>query len=355
MTVWILAALMCLLAAVFIALPVYKQRKRVSPNITLVVVAVLAASVGLYAYQGSPDLPSGRGGDTHSMAEVVAALEARLADQPDDLGGWVMLGRTHLNQQNFAGAVTAFEKAVELEESSNAQTIVSLGEALLARDRSGVTGRPAALFESALAIDPNNPQALFYSGIAAANAGRFEQAASRWEQLQGLNPPAEIRDILQQKIAEWRGDPPVAPASAAAAPAQMPVAQPAANTDGGVSAETPADGMIVSVDLGIAPAAKEAIGRDAAVFIIARDPAVPSPPIAVVRRSLSELPVRVDLSDGNSMMQGRMLSMFEEVELIARVSLSGQPTAQPGDWFASAVVRPAEQARTSLTIDQQVQ
>jgi hypothetical protein len=54
------------------------------------------------------------------------------------------------------------------------------------------------------------------------------------------------------------------------------------------------------------------------------------------------------------MVQGRNLSAFAEIELLARVSLSGGPAAASGDWFGSLIVRPAENSSVSLTIDQQV-
>jgi cytochrome c-type biogenesis protein CcmH len=93
---------------------------------------------------------------------------------------------------------------------------------------------------------------------------------------------------------------------------------------------------------------------EASVFVIARDPAQASPPIAVARRTLSEMPATVELSDSDSMIPGRTLSAFAEVEVIARISVSGQPIAQSGDWFGSAVVKPSEKHSVSLLIDQQV-
>jgi hypothetical protein len=70
---------------------------------------------------------------------------------------------------------------------------------------------------------------------------------------------------------------------------------------------------------------------------------------------LSELPTVVELGDGESMVAGRALSGFVEFELEARVSLSGQPGRQPGDWFGSVLVRPADSGSVSLSIDTQVQ
>ena len=100
--------------------------------------------------------------------------------------------------------------------------------------------------------------------------------------------------------------------------------------------------------------ASSAIANDANVFIIARDPSAPTPPIAVTRHRLSELPTTVSLTDANSMVEGRILSAFAEIELLARVSLSGGPAAQSGDWFGSLIVRPAENDSVFLTIDQKI-
>jgi cytochrome c-type biogenesis protein CcmH len=263
---------------------------------------------------------------------MVASLAARLEDNPDDLNGWKMLGRSHMTLSNFAGAVLAFERAVNIEQSQNAQTLVDLGSALLARDSTRIEGRTAALFESALALEPNNPSALFYGGIAALNRGNTDLAADRWEILLGLNPPEDIRGLIEQRVAEWRGEAPPEPSTPRAEQT----------------------GSIVMAEIVVSAAAMKSLPVEASVFVIARDPAQPSPPIAVTRRLLSELPATVGLSDGDSMIPGRALSAFAEVEVIARVSVSGQPVAQPGDWYASAIVKPSENNAVTLQIDQQV-
>jgi cytochrome c-type biogenesis protein CcmH len=333
MSLWFSIAAMCLVATLFVAWPLYRRQQRLSLLIAGSVAVIVAISLGLYAYQGRPGLPSGAGSDKPPDIEaMVTSLAVRLESDPDDLNGWKMLGRSYMTMQNFAGAVDAYERAVEIEESQVAQTLVDLGAALLARDNTGIQGRTSALFESALALDPNNPNALFYGGIAALNRGDTDLAADRWEILLGLNPPEEIRGILEQRVAEWRGQP--LPAQAAPQVAQS--------------------GSVVSIDITVAPAISGSLPADASVFIIARDPAQPSPPIAVTRRQLSELPAVVTLGDSESMIPGRNLSGFAEFEVIARVSVSGQPIAQSGDWFAAAIVKPAEGDEVSLLIERQV-
>jgi cytochrome c-type biogenesis protein CcmH len=238
---------------------------------------------------------------------------------------------------DFTGAIAAFEKAVELESSQNAQTLVDLGTAILSGSgaNSGVSGRSAALFESALALEPNNPQALFYGGIAAINRDDKELAALRWEKLLGLNPPAEIQGVLQQRIAEWRG--------------QALPGEPGGPTQ--QSAPIEQDGMVVRVAITLADSVNASLPENSTVYVIARDTEQPSPPIAVVRRRLSDLPAVIELGDRDSMVPGRSFSAFYEFEIVAPISLSGQPPQQAGDWYAAALVRPAENDNLSLSID----
>jgi len=351
-TFWIIVAALCVVALGFSAWPLYRGKGRLTPLVTTIVLGTAVLSFGLYDKLGSPGVPSGRGGqDAHGMEQAVQSLEARLANQPDDIAGWKMLGRSHMSMQNFGAAVQAFEKAVQLEGNANAQTLVDLALALLNRDGTAIEGRPASLIEGALAIDPNNPAALFYSGIAAAEKGDTATAADRWELLLGLNPPDEIRPLLEQRIAEWRGLP--APAAESAAPAAVPtqaVTPPPAEQQ----AAAPPDDAVVLARVALSADAKAAITSDAFVFVIARDPQQPAPPIAVVRKRVSELPADVALGDAQSMVAGRALSGFERFEVLARVSMSGSPAAQSGDWFGSLIVTPSEANSVNLTIDQRV-
>jgi cytochrome c-type biogenesis protein CcmH len=342
---------MSLVAVGFAVWPMYKHQRGLTPLIGAAVIFVVALSSGLYYRQGNPDLLSVgavAGEGLPGMDDAIAALAQRLEEDPNNPDGWSMLGRSYMSVGNYGGAVEAFEKALELESGQNAQTLVALGEALLANTNSPIEGRIASLFENALALDPNNPQALFYGGIAAFNRNNTDLAADRWERLLALNPPEEIQGILHQRIAEWRGE---APPAAAASPASEPVEQAAEPA----AARPMSDGAVVRATVSLSDAAAMALGGDATVFVIARDPAQPVPPIAAARMRLSELPGSIELGDRQSMVPGRELSGFDQFELIARVSLSGQPGAQPGDWFGAITVTPADNNDVEISIQQQVQ
>ena len=348
---WLALGVMSFAGVVFTVWPFLRDNSR---NFTLVgsaVLFVVASSAGLYAKLGSPGLENQRlthgAGPGSDMIEVVGGLARRLEENPDDIGGWRMLGRSYMQLNNYPQAVAAFERVVELEDGRDAQGLVELGEALLAAEGGqSMSPRVMSLFENALAVQPNNQAALFWSGLGAFNRGDTDVAADRWERLLATNPPGEIRDVIEQRVAEWRGE---TPAPAAASDEQSASA-PAASEPAPMQ-----DGAIVSASIALSEAAQSALPSDAIVFVIARDPAQPSPPIAVTRRRLAELPAVVHLGDGESMVAGRALSGFEEFELVARVSLTGQPVSQPGDWFGSVIVKPAENGSIALSIDTPVE
>ncbi len=347
---WLVLGVMSFAGVVFAVWPFLRDNSRNFGVVGGAVLFVVASSAGLYASIGSPGLENERlthgGGVGADMIDVVEGLAKRLEENPDDVNGWSMLGRSYMSLNNYPKAIAAFERVVELENGQNAQSLVELGEALLAAE-GGQTmpQRAMSLFENALAVQPNSQAALFWSGLGAFNRGDTDTAAGRWERLLATNPPPEIRDVIEQRVAEWRGEtPPAVAGTEQAGPAQV-VPEPA----------PPEDGAIVSASIALSEAARSALPQDAIVFVIARDPAQPSPPIAVTRRRLAELPAVVQLGDRESMVAGRALSGFDEFELVARVSLSGQPVSQPGDWFGSVIVKPAENGSIALSIDTPVE
>ena len=319
---------MLLAAILVIALPLYKKEKRFSTNSSLAIAIVLLTSVFVYSQIGSPDAKTAQPGDMPNVEEMVNSLAQRLQQNPDDLPGWKMLGRSYAQIRNFPGAIAAFERAVEIEGGQNGQTLADLGEALLLSDGRTLNGRAGELFENALALAPDNQKALFFAGMAAVERGNRELGAQRWETLLASSPPQNIQEILRQQIAELRGEAPT------------------------TGEATGGDVVTVSVSLGAS--ALGAVQPGSTVFIIARDPAQPSPPIAAVRRRAAELPFDVAIGDSDAMIPGRVPSGFTQLEIVARVSMSGQPLAQSGDWFGQQTISTAEPGEVAIIIDEQV-
>jgi cytochrome c-type biogenesis protein CcmH len=325
---------MLLVAILAIAIPLYRKEQRISANSAFVIAAVVLISVSVYFQIGTPDARTPPQGAIASIEEMVDSLAQRLQENPDDLQGWKLLGRSYLQMSNFQAAATAYESAVSIEGGQNGQTLADLGEVIFLADRRSLNGRAGQLFENALAVSPNNQKALFYAGMAAVERGDKELGAQRWETLLASSPPQNIQDILRQQIAEIRGEAPLQ--AAASGPAE------------------PAGDAVVNIRVALGESAVSSVRADSTVFIIARDPAQPSPPIAAVRRRADELPAYVGIGDSDAMVAGRVPSGFAQLEIIARVSVSGQPIAQSGDWFGQQTISTAGSNEVSIIIDEQV-
>lgn len=326
---WIILGVMLAAAMLVIIWPLYRAEKRFSVTAIVSMVSVAVISASLYSQIGTP------GSDNQATAmpdidEMVNTLAMRLAENPDDLAGWKMLGRSYMQLENFPGAASAFERAVEMESAENGQTLADLGEAILMGNPRELLARAGQLFENALALSPENGKALFYAGMVAAQRGDNLLAADRWEALLATSPPPNVADILRERIAEFRGGTP------------LPEAGPSNS------------GAVINAAVSVGAAVLAAELPDATVFIIARDPNQPSPPIAAVRRRLSDLPADVPIGDADAMIPGRVPSAYASLEIIARISLTGEPIAQPGDWFGQQLVTPATGATVELVIDQRV-
>ena len=328
---WVVFGIMLLAAALVIAWPLYREEQQLTARSVLAAVSVLAISAVIYSQIGDPEARVAVQ-ENRSIDEMVSSLARRLEADGNDLSGWKMLGRSYAELERYPEAVLAYERAAEMEQYGNAQTLVDLGEIVMRVNSDGMLGRAGQLFENALAIEPNNPKALFYGGVAAIDRGEPLVAADRWEMLLATSPPPEIEGMLRQRIAEWRGT-------------DTTASLPTTDTTGGTE-------LMINVQMD--GAARQAIDPDATVFVIARDPEQPSPPVAVVRRKVSELPFEVALNDANSMIPGRTLSNFSKLELIVRASASGQPMAQSGDWFGSQIVDTDSARNFNIVISRQV-
>jgi cytochrome c-type biogenesis protein CcmH len=85
-----------------------------------------------------------------------------------------------------------------------------------------------------------------------------------------------------------------------------------------------------------APAGYEA-PTGAVLFVIVRNPNAPSPPLGVQRIANPVFPVSARLTDQNSMMAAAPISGVSTIEVIARLSLSGNPSAGENDLESQAV------------------
>ncbi|WP_066558385.1 tetratricopeptide repeat protein [Croceicoccus bisphenolivorans] len=139
-----------------------------------------------------------------SVSEVIARLEKRLADSPDDAEGWRMLGWAYFQTGRHAEAATAFRRATSLDPD-NAVYWSMLGEALVlaSRDGEGLPADAEAAFDKALALDPGDPRARYFRAVAMDLDGRHGEAIEAWFALLADTPAdAPWANDVRQVIAD---------------------------------------------------------------------------------------------------------------------------------------------------------
>lgn len=248
------------------------------------------------------------------LEQMVAQLQARLANQPDDIDGWKLLGRSATVLGNFTIAREAFEHAYTQTKGQDPEALVGFAESLVLNDEREIDGRAAEMFEQALKMAPDNSRALWYGGIVAYRRGDLPLAQQRWVELQNHDLPPDLRQVVAERLAEIDKAQGKAPAGATAA-------APKAAVTGNIE---------LMID--IAPALAAQVPQGATLFVIARR-GEGGPPLAVVRQAAGAWPVRVSVTDANAMLPGVTLASGGALKVIARVSRSGQPVAVSGDLF----------------------
>lgn len=121
---------------------------------------------------------------------MVAQLAEKLAAQPDDLAGWLRLGRAYAVLGEHDKAVDAYARAAKLKPD-DPQILVAEAEALMPDPKPETPIPPQAvdLLRHAAAIDPQQPAALWYLGLAAAQQRNFDAATGYWQRLLAVLPP----------------------------------------------------------------------------------------------------------------------------------------------------------------------
>lgn len=176
--------------------------------------AVLYATWSSWPWAAAPEAVGSAA--TGSPQQMVANLARRLERKPEDLDGWLMLGRSYAVLGQYPLAIRAYQRADRLASGRSAEALTGLAEALTLEDEAELAGRAGRLFEKALELDPRSGKALFFAAIAARRRGEPALARARFTDMLALDPPENVRSILEREIAELDRQLTGAPSAAAA-------------------------------------------------------------------------------------------------------------------------------------------
>jgi len=312
----VLAALLLLATLALVLSPLWRTQRGLAISLG---VFVAGAAIGLYALLGTPAaLDPAMRVAPQTIDDAIARLQQELQRNPAQPDGWRLLGRALAGQGAFAESRDAFARAATLRPD-DPEVLAEAAEARAKADpRHRFDPQSVAMLEHALQRDPKHQRSRWFLGIARRQAGDASGAAATWQPLLAEVDPATAAALRPQLDAARKdaGLPPL--------PAAVPVPAPAA--------------LAVAVKLDPGFASRVRLRGDATVFVIARAAGGPPMPVAVERHALQDLPLDIVLDDGDSPMPTQKLSALREVEVLARISTSGDALPQEGD-IASAPVR----------------
>ncbi|SDB39506.1 cytochrome c-type biogenesis protein CcmH [Pseudomonas sp. NFACC23-1] len=302
------------------------------PLLAAVLVPVLG--LALYLHFGASDkveLTREFAQAPQSMEEMTLRLERAVAAQPDNAEGLYFLGRTYMAQDRPADAAKLFERTVAVA-GRQPELLGQWAQAQYFADGKKWSDKVQALTDEALKLDPKEVTSLGLLGIAAFEGERYQDAIDYWGRLLAQLPEGDkSREALQGGITR---------------------ATEKLQASGGKVAQAPIvkAGALLKVRVDLAPALKAKVQPGDSVFIFARAVSGPPAPLAAKRLTVADLPVTVELGDADAMMPQLKLSNFPEVQLVARISRAGQPTA--GEWIGrSQPLASSTTAQQQLTID----
>lgn len=259
----------------------------------------------------------------------IAPLIERLKQNPNDDQSRLMLGRSYIFLQQFQNAVAVYAELYR-RQPDNAEIMLNYADTLASTRNGRLAGEPAELIFKALKLAPDNNDALWLAGMAKVEEGDSAQAIAYWQQLISRLPAeSDALPMIKEMIAELAGR----------QVEQSPVAS-ATN---------------INVHVVLDSALKGQVQAAQTVFIYAQALNGPKMPLAITRKTASELPVSVTLNDAMAMQPGMHLADFKQLKIIARVSKTGNASTQTGDLIGSAEISlPVSDQAVEIVINQEV-
>jgi len=311
--------------------PVAKQEKPALWTAVLVAVALPLSAVGMYLWVGEPDalnpmaVQASDKVDPAQLLQMAESLAQKLNDKPDNLQGWVMLGRTYRTLEKFDAAVQAYDRALKLSDDDDLK--LERVEVLAMKSRGNFEGEPWQVIRDILQRDPQNYGALLMAGSASYSHEKYADALKYWQQarkpLAADNPDVPGLDEAIASVQQKLGMP--------AQVAQVSGVSPSASAPSSSTSNAASHGLTVSGQVTIAEALKGKVKPSDVVFIYATPANGERMPLAIFKTTVAQLPMAFTLDDSTAMTPERKLSGAGEVLVKVRVSKSGNAMPQSGD------------------------
>jgi len=245
------------------------------------------------------------------VEKMVAEFALKMEKDPGNLKGWAMLARSYRILGRNQDAANAYARAGSFI-NDDPELLAEYADTLASVSNGNFSGKPLALINQALKIDPNNLLALWLSGSASFAAQNYKAAVQAWERLANQLPPgSEEARAIQGSIAEAR-------------------------SKGGLTSTIASVGGSkgISGKIELSAELKSQVKPSDTVLVIARQPGERMP-VAVLKVAVGDFPMNFVLTDALAMNPNMPISKLSEVAIEVRISKTGMAKPEAGDLMSS--------------------
>lgn len=265
---------------------------------------LLAADMADYQQRNSPGPERTR--------EIISLLRERAEERTDNAQYWYLLARYQLALGEIDGATEALRQVRRLHPEDAGNT-AQLAQALFLQGNNRITGEIRDLVRDALFTDPQEPTALGLAGIDAYQSGDYRAAIDYW---------GRVLPTLPRESQTYRA------LSAGIERARQQLGEEAPAESG----DTAGWRLPVTVSL----AEDLALPAGATLFVLVREAGGSPMPLLVTRRPADQFPMSIVMNETMAMTTIGDLNQLQRLEVVARISLSGDASPASGDLQGSS-------------------
>jgi cytochrome c-type biogenesis protein CcmH len=178
------------------------QRSRFAKIGLRLVMAAAVVAIGLVVLRGG-EQSSETAVQPAALVDPLAALQARVKENPKDGEAWTELAARYFDAGKFELAVESYGSAIK-QAPRSAALWSARGEArVMASARDPMPAAAATDFETAFGLDPKDPRARYFLAVRQVQAGDHQGAIDAWLALLADTPPgavweADLRRTIEQ-------------------------------------------------------------------------------------------------------------------------------------------------------------
>ncbi len=286
---------------------------------------------GRSATRDKPKPPS-----VESVRKMIKLIRKKLKQDPENPTAWIMLARAYTYIREFGPAADTYQMAMKYNKN-NPGLLANYADVLASAHGGKIAGKSLELVLQALKLKPDHPKALNLAGTAYFQAKDYKKALHYWEKLYNLLPAGSpYASAIRASINDARK--------------QLGM-QPIAARKNDTKGKTQAKKFTISGKVSLDDRLKQKLTGKETVYIIAKAVSGPPMPIAVLKKTVAELPLDFTLDDSHAMSPNFRLSMHKRVVVFARIVKHAGVRRQPGDIESSPVTVSRGSKKITLLID----